>query len=655
MLLSSRQFKVTLAVFLVILVFIAWDLRSTASSRASAAVSPSPTATPAASARANRPAEKPSASRTPNFDPTSAPSSPPGNLSDPIPGPFSSPVFSPDQVLVKFDPSASKKSIAACLRSSSASLELEIQEINVLQVKVPAGQVARAVASLAACPAVVYAEPNYTARIADTIPLDPLWSSQYGLIAVHAPQGWDLSTGSAAVTIAIVDTGVDLSHADLLGKILPGYDFVNNDTIPQDDNGHGTHVAGIAAASSNNNIGIAGVSWGARILPVKVLNSSGNGSFADVALGIIWAANHGAQVINLSLGGYLPSSTLEEAVNYAYAQGVTLVAAAGNTGSNSVLYPARYPHVIAVAATDGMNQRAYFSNYGPEVDVSAPGVFIYSTALGNGYSPLSGTSLSAPFVSGLAAILVGLSADTSPDAITARIENTALDLGVVGRDDYYGFGLIQMDAAILPLIPTPTPTPTFTPSPTSTSLPSSTPSPTSIPTAVPLLPAAGFSPHRVTLLPARPAGQAYTDLGDLWLEIPRLAVDLPIVGVPQTAQGWDVSWLGDQAGWLHGTAFPTHAGNSVLSAHVYGSDGQPGLFVDLGTLVWGDQLIIHAFGQEYIYAVRETERVAPEAISSVLRPEFYPWLTLLTCQGYDETSQTYLFRVVVRAVQVAIR
>ena len=125
------------------------------------------------------------------------------------------------------------------------------------------------------------------ASIADTIPSDPNWSLQYGLVNIRAPQGWDYSTGSAAVTIAIIDSGVDLSHADLAAKIVPGYDFVNGDSIPQDDNGHGTHVAGIAAASGNNGIGVAGVSWGARIMPVKVLNAGGNGSFADVAAGII--------------------------------------------------------------------------------------------------------------------------------------------------------------------------------------------------------------------------------------------------------------------------------------------------------------------------------------------------------------------------------
>ena len=146
-------------------------------------------------------------------------------------------------------------------------------------------------------------EPDYPVQALDTFPNDPSFASQYALTAIHAPQGWDISTGSSSVTIAILDSGVDLNHLDLAGKILQGYDFVNNDNVPFDDYGHGTHVAGIAAALGNNGLGIAGVSWGARILPVKILDASGNGSYSNVATGIIWATDQGAQIINMSLGG----------------------------------------------------------------------------------------------------------------------------------------------------------------------------------------------------------------------------------------------------------------------------------------------------------------------------------------------------------------
>jgi thermitase len=565
--------------------------------------------------------------------------------------------FAPDEVLVKVDPRVPKNKIEQCLTSANATLKSKIDELDVLEVKIPTGNVANAISSLNACSGILYSEPNYYVRMADIIPDDPGWGNQYGLLAIHAPQGWDLSTGSTAVTIAIVDTGVDLEHVDLAVKIVPGFDFVNNDNNPQDDNGHGTHVAGIAAAATNNDTGIAGVSWGARIMPIKVLNSSGNGSFAEVAAGITWAADQGAQVINLSLGGSSPSSVLEDAVNYAYGKGIILVAAGGNSGSDSVLYPAAYPNVIAVAATDGSNNHASFSDTGPEIDVVAPGVSIYSTALGNTYGYLSGTSLSTPFVSGLAAILRGLPSNTSPAKITQEIESTALDLGAAGRDNLYGFGLIQMDAAIRLVLskPTPTPIPPVTPTFTITAtIPVQSPTPTLMHTQV--LPESGFAPDRISSLPFQPVIKAYEDLGDLWLEIPQLGVELPIVGVPQVANGWDVSWLGNQAGWLYGTAFPTYAGNSVLSAHVYDAYGKPGPFVKLNTLIWGDQIIVHALGQRsYIYAVRESKLVTPDAVSSVIQHEELPWLTLITCKGYDEDSNSYRYRVVIRAVLVAIK
>ena len=567
--------------------------------------------------------------------------------------------FSQDVVLVKIDPALTGNNLQKCLKSANATIASQIKEIDVLQLAVPNGKVADAVASLSDCPGVSYAEPDYIATMADTVPNDTFWANQYGLVAIRAPQGWDKNTGSTSVTIAIVDSGVDLTHADLAGKIVPGYDFVNLDNIPQDDNGHGTHVAGIAAALTNNGIGVAGVSWGARIMPVKVLDASGAGSISNVALGIIWAAENGAEVINISLGcGLLSCPTspqvLEDAVNFAYGKGATLVAAAGNGGTNFVFYPAHFPHVIAVAATDQLNDHWAQSNFGPEVDVSAPGAGIYSTYRGNIYRYLDGTSMSTAFVSGLAAILRGLPTYISPEQIANNIEATALDLGAPGRDDLFGAGLIQMDAAITSFDPTPTPTPTTTFTPTTAFTPTAT-FPVSTQAAPLLLPATGFTPHQVTNLPSQPDAKTYPDLGRLWLEIPRLQVQLPIVGVPLVNNIWDVSWLENQAGWLNGTAFPTHAGNSVISAHVYDASGNPGPFVHLDTMVWGDQVIVHAFGQEYVYSVRDSMLTSPGAVASVIRHEQYPWLTLITCQGYDELTNSYRSRVVVRAVQVEIK
>jgi type VI secretion system secreted protein VgrG len=194
---------------------------------------------------------------------------------------------------------------------------------------------------------------------------------------------------------------------------------------------------------------------------------------------------------------------------------------------------------------------------------------------------------------------------------------------------------------------------TLTPTPTPTSTPTSTPTNTPIPA---VLPSTGFDPQHVTVLSAQPAEKVYADLGDLWLEIPRLGVQMPIVGVPQQADGeWDVSWLGNQAGWLNGSAFPTWAGNSVLTAHVYGAYGNSGPFVHLNWLWWGDKVIVHAWGAQYVYEVRSVQQISPADTAAMMKHEDLPWVTLMTCRGYDEASNSYKYRVLVRAVLVEVK
>jgi serine protease len=230
-----------------------------------------------------------------------------------------------------------------------------------------------------------------------------------------------------------------------------GWDFVNHDHEPQDDHGHGTHVAGIAAAASDNGAGIAGISWGARIMPLKVLDSGGNGTDSDLAAALVFAADHGARVINLSLGGGA-ASVMESAVNYAHSRGAIVIAAAGNSSGQGVLYPAAYAKAMAVAATDAGNHRASFSSYGPEVDIAAPGIGIYSThwtpGSGGTYAYLSGTSMATPHVAGAAALLASLPQFDTPDRLRLALESTALDLGPICRDVYYGAGVVQAYAAL---------------------------------------------------------------------------------------------------------------------------------------------------------------------------------------------------------------
>ncbi|NPV56852.1 MAG: peptidase S8 [Anaerolineae bacterium] len=325
-------------------------------------------------------------------------------------------------------------------------------------LKIPDRYLTAALELLDSHPQVAYAEPNFLAQTLEVIPNDPWYPDEWGLRAIGATAAWEISTGTAGVTIAIVDTGVAFSHPDLAGKLIAGYDFVNDDTSADDDNGHGTHVAGIAAAISNNGAGVSGVSWGAMIMPVKCLAHDGYGSYADVANGIMYAADNGADIINLSLGGSGTSATLQSAVEYAYAHGAVLVGASGNTGSSVVDIPARYPEVIAVSAMTSSYQVAGFSNYGAEVDFTAPGVSILSTYPASTVAYDSGTSMAAPFVSGAIAVIMDATGITSPMGIYWLLADNARDISPAGWDARSGYGLVRLDYALGIEPPTPTPT-----------------------------------------------------------------------------------------------------------------------------------------------------------------------------------------------------
>lgn len=276
-------------------------------------------------------------------------------------------------------------------------------------------------------------------------PDDPCYSFQWGLSKVNAPAAWALSQG-ANVLIAVLDTGADFHHPDLAGKLRGDidWDFVNNDPHAQDDNGHGTHVSGIVAAATDNGIGVAGMGWNATILPLKVMDASGNGYSSDLAAAIYYAANYGARIINMSLGGggNCPSN-VQSAADYAYSRGVLLVAAAGNYQGNTEVFPANCNHVLGVAATTSSDGFAGFSNYGSHVSVAAPGENIVSTCLGGNYCWMDGTSMATPFVAGLAALVYARFSAYTPDQAASAILDNALDLGTSGWDPYYGCGRID--------------------------------------------------------------------------------------------------------------------------------------------------------------------------------------------------------------------
>ena len=307
-------------------------------------------------------------------------------------------------------------------------------------------------------------------------PNDPLLSRQWGLAQIKAPAAWSRGALGAGATIAVVDTGVDLNHPDLGGKLLPGRDFVSDETCTpgaQDLNGHGTHVAGIAAASTNNGIGVAGTAPDARILPVRVLDSTGSGTGEDISAGIEWAADQGAQVINLSLGSDIPvvdTTGLGPAVDYAWSKGAVIVAAAGNSTLPLCGNPAASTHAICVAATDSSGGPASYSNFPLRFDggvaVRAPGgdgsgscdptADIWSAywpgASGadaeacppKGYEPLAGTSMAAPFVSGVAAML--RAAGLSNQQVADCLERTSSNGG--SYDPIMGYGIVNAESAV---------------------------------------------------------------------------------------------------------------------------------------------------------------------------------------------------------------
>ena len=305
---------------------------------------------------------------------------------------------------------------------------------------------------VAADPQVAYAQPNYRRQLLRTVN-DPLSTFQYALSKIDAYGAWDLTTGSNNVTIAVVDSGVNANHPDFSGRVLPGYDFANNDADPSDDVGHGTHVAGIAAAAGDNGEGVAGMCWQCRILPVKVGDEEGIPTDALIS-GIRWAVDQGADIINLSLGGPENDPLEHEAIKYAASKNVLVVAAAGNSADqgNPVEYPAAYDEVIAVGATDENDQRTFFSGVQPYVDVSAPGWNIPSTfshpALPFAYLSESGTSMSAPYVAGLAGLLLSINPGLDVNTLRSIITSTADDLGQAGGDWEYGAGRINAARAV---------------------------------------------------------------------------------------------------------------------------------------------------------------------------------------------------------------
>jgi subtilisin family serine protease len=387
-------------------------------------------------------------------------------------------MFRAGAVLVKLHPAATLAQMRPVL-PAGVSLEAALG-FDTYEMRVPAGQEQRYLDQLERLPQVAYAQLDHAAA-AQVQPDDPRYAEQWNLARIKMPEAWAIVTDTTALTIAVLDSGVMLDHPDLQGQIwsnpgeipgnevdddrngyvddLHGWHFYhiysggqalpgqNNDV--RDGNGHGTHVAGIIGAAADNGEGIAGVAWRARLMPVRVLDEDALGWESDVVAGLNYAIANGASVVNMSLGMAEAGPALAEAVARAEAQGVLVVAAAGNTGG-TVLYPAAYPTVLSVGASNQSDQRAGFSAFGPRLDLLAPGEAILSTWNGVPYFVRSGTSMAAPHVAGIAALLRSRTPQLSPVAIRACLLAAATDLGSPGRDDSAGWGLLSASVVAVP-------------------------------------------------------------------------------------------------------------------------------------------------------------------------------------------------------------
>ena len=349
---------------------------------------------------------------------------------------------------------------------------------------------------------------------------DTEFPDQWAIPRLRLPHVWGDSDGSG-VTVAVIDTGVDTTHPDLADNLVPGRNVLGltaSDDVT-DGHGHGTHVAGTVAAVTDNGIGVAGVAPGARIMPIKALDAAGGGWSSDIADGIVHAVDHGAGVVNLSLSSAGANSVLADAVAYARSRGVVVVAAGGNgrLRGNQTAYPAAFPGVIAVAATDATDADASFSNTGDYIDLAAPGVDILSTLRGGGYGSMSGTSMATPHVAGIAALLLDELAEEGPvdsgDPVTDLMIRTAEDLGQPGWDPAYGYGLVDpvsalaaVTAGLPPARPGPPPRPDVVaaPDPVVSSDPTPVPSPTTDPPPVAAPPRPPGAPRAVRVRLQRP-------------------------------------------------------------------------------------------------------------------------------------------------------
>ena len=362
-------------------------------------------------------------------------------------------------MLVHFDANATQEMREAVVAGMGGEVVTWMHQINVAEVRLP--QDAVVAAALTSGIVTSVEADQFVVRGTTYEPGDPDFSDKtmsYGFEKIDALDAWDVVTGTPEIIIAVIDSGVKLDHPEFAGRLVAGYDYINRDDEADDDSGHGTHVAGIIAAGLDNGEGVAGVCPNCRLMPVKVLNENNLGSWSQLAQGILFAVDHGARIINLSLGASTPSGTLASAVDYAIESGVIVIAAAGNYASDAPFYPAALEGVIAVGATTSKDTRWAKSDFGDYVDVTAPGELIYSTYhnlnnIYHGYTYMSGTSMATPFVSGVAGLVLSVAPELSADDVTQALILGVDDLGPEGRDDNFGYGRVNAMGALRSPVP----------------------------------------------------------------------------------------------------------------------------------------------------------------------------------------------------------
>nr|WP_321419600.1 disaggregatase related repeat-containing protein [uncultured Methanomethylovorans sp.] len=364
-------------------------------------------------------------------------------------------------VLINFkgriDPTILEANVQS-LEAQGGEIKYEYTIVNAVAAELPQ----KAIDALSKNPNIDFIEPDYEIQLMEADDLAQADEIPWGISKINAINAQYAGFTGKGIKIAVLDTGIDYNHPDLKANYIGGYDFVNADNYPMDDHGHGTHVAGTIAALSNG-VGVIGAAPQAQLYAVKVVSSSGSASYSNLIAGIDWAINNNADVITMSLGGTAFSSTLQNACDNAYSKGIILVGAAGNSGS-AVVYPAAYDSVIAVSAIDSTDTITSWSCYGSEIELTAPGVNIKSTTPGGFYEYMNGTSMATPHVTGTIALMLsskvaGTSYDLNnngkwdPAEIRSRLQSTATDLGASGKDDYYGYGVVNAYAAVKGLVP----------------------------------------------------------------------------------------------------------------------------------------------------------------------------------------------------------